>query len=116
MRIIPSPVGLTAVDLVGGVAGRIEGTYPYDGSNPEFALVRMGGRFGDHRLVPLRAALRYDETLQFPYTQADMFDAPRVESARFAEDQALAARSYWGTHRADFRPLDFKAVAATRDA
>jgi hypothetical protein len=105
---------MTAVDLQGSVVGRIEGTFPYDGSAPEFALVRMGGRFGDHRLVPLFASLRYDSTLQFPYTRADMDEAPHVESARFAEDQGVAARTYWGTLRPEWLMRDFETVAASR--
>jgi hypothetical protein len=96
MRIEQSPLGLTAVDATGFVAGRVEGTYPYDGSDFEFALVRLGrGRFGQMRMVPLRGAQRYDSTLQFPFTFAEMESAPSVERSRYGVDQADDARAYW---------------------
>ena len=116
MWITRSPLGLTAVDRMGHLAGRIEGTLPSDGSNPEFALVRLGGRFAGRTPVPLRCALRYDATLQFPYDREDMRDAPTVESARFEEDQILSARTYWGTHRPEAGRISFDAIAAGRDA
>jgi hypothetical protein len=108
----PTPLGLTAVDRSGNVAGRIEGTLPGDGSDPEFALVRLGGRFAGRTAVPLRCSLHYDETLQFPYGLADMRDAPTIEAARFEEDQILSARTYWRTHRPQAGRVSFEAVAA----
>jgi hypothetical protein len=93
-----SPLGLTIVDATGVIAGRIEGTYPYDGCQYEFAVVRLGrGRFGERRLVPLAGSARYDDTLQVPYTFAEMEAAPSTERARFGVDQADEARAYWLT-------------------
>ncbi len=67
-----SPLGLTAVDLSGQIVGRIESTYPYDGTTPEFAVIRLDLRagLGQTRLVPLTGSLRYDDTLQFMHTFA----------------------------------------------
>lgn len=107
----PTPLGLTAVDRSGTIAGRIEGTLPGDGSHPEFALVRLGGRFAGRTPVPLRCSLTYDETLQFPYALADMRDAPTVEAARFEEDQILSARTYWRTHRPEAGRVSFASIA-----
>ncbi|MEA2295876.1 MAG: hypothetical protein QOE86_3515 [Solirubrobacteraceae bacterium] len=96
MRIQLSPLGLTVVDITGTIAGRVEDTYPYDGCHYEFAVVRLGhGRFGERRLVPLRGARRYDDTLQVPFTFGEMEAAPSLEHARFAVDQADDARAYW---------------------
>jgi hypothetical protein len=96
VRIQLSPLGLTVVDIAGNIAGRVEDTYPYDGCQYEFAVVRLGhGRFGECRLVPLRGAVRYDDTLQVPYTFAEMEAAPSTERARFGPDQADDARAYW---------------------
>jgi hypothetical protein len=97
LRIQPSPLGLTVVDIAGNIAGRVEDTYPYDGGHYEFAVVRLGGRFGECRLVPLDGSLRYDQTLQVPYSFAEMEAAPSTERARFGRDQADAARAYWST-------------------
>jgi hypothetical protein len=95
MRIQLSPLGLTVVDSAGNIAGRVEDTYPFDGCEYEFAVVRLGGRFGECRLVPLQGAVRYDDTLQVPYAFAEMEAAPSTERARFARDQADEARAYW---------------------
>ena len=98
MRRQLSPLRLTVVDATGVIAGRIEDTYPYDGCEYEFAVVRLGhGRFGECRLVPLAGSVRYDETLQVPYTFAEMESAPPTERARFGVDQADEARAYWLT-------------------
>ena len=96
MRIQTSPLGLTVVDDAGHIAGRVEGSYPYDGSHYEFAVVRLGhGRFGERRLVPLEGAVRYDDTLQVPYSFAEMDGAPPADRTRFGVDQADEARAYW---------------------
>ena len=96
MRIQSSPLGLTLVDIAGNIAGVVEDTYPYDGSQYEFAVVRLGrGRFGERRLVPLRGSRRYDKTLQVPYTFDELEGAPSTERSRFGPDQADAARAYW---------------------
>lgn len=98
MRIQLSPLGLTVVDISGVIAGRVEDTYPYDGCQYEFAVVRLGrGRFGQVRLVPLRGAVRYDRTLQVPFTFAEMEGAPPTERSHFGSDQADDARAYWMT-------------------
>jgi hypothetical protein len=91
-----SPLGLVALDLTGEVAGRIESTYPYDGSDPEFAVIRlMRGPMGETRMVPLTGSVRFAECLQFPYTLAEMEDAPSPDGARWGIEQADLARAYW---------------------
>ncbi len=92
-----SPLRLTAVDLSGQIVGRIESTYPYDGTTPEFAVIRLDPRagLGQTRLVPLAGSQRYDETLQFVYTFAEMVGAPSPDDARWGVEQADAARAYW---------------------
>jgi hypothetical protein len=96
MHFSSSPLGLIAVDLTGDVAGRIEATYPYDGSTAEFAVVHLArGGFGQSRLVPLAGALRYDDTLQFPYTFDEMEAAPSPDRDRWGVAQADSARAYW---------------------
>lgn len=91
-----SPLGLVALDLTGDVAGRIEATYPYDGSDPEFAVIRLfRGALGQTRMVPLAGSARFSECLQFPYTLSEIEDAPSPDSARWGIEQADRARAYW---------------------
>lgn len=91
-----SPLGLVAYDLTGNVAGRIEATYPYDGSEPEFAIVRLArGPMGQTRMVPFAGSVRFEECVQFAYTFAEMEDAPSPDSARWGVEQADLARAYW---------------------
>jgi hypothetical protein len=91
-----SPLGLVAIDLTGDVVGRIESTYPYDGSAPEFAVVRLArGPLGQTRMVPLEGSVRFAECVQFPYTATEMEDAPSPDSARWGIEQADLARAYW---------------------
>jgi hypothetical protein len=92
----PSPLGLIAVDQAGVVAGRIEGTVPHDGSDPEFAIVRLvRGRFAGARLVPLAGSRRNDCVLQFPVRYADIQEAPDTERTRWLYEQVAEARAYW---------------------
>lgn len=91
-----SPLGLVAIDLTGDVAGRIEATYPYDGSDPEFAVVRLvRGALGQTRMVPIEGAVFYADCVQFPYTYDEIQDAPSPDSARWGIEQAESARAYW---------------------
>ncbi len=91
-----SPLGLIALDLTGDVVGRIDATYPYDGSEPEFAVIRLArGPLGETRMVPLDGSARFAECVQFAFTLAEIEDAPSPESARWGIDQAELARSYW---------------------
>lgn len=91
-----SPLGLIALDLTGDVVGRVEATYPYDGSDPEFAVVRLArGPLGQTRMIPLKGSVRYSECLQFAYTVAEIEDAPAPDNARWGIDQADLARAYW---------------------
>lgn len=115
MWIKGSLMGLTILDRQGGIAGRVEGTFPYDGSEPEFAVVRIG-RFGRRKLVPLYAARRIDPlAIQVPYTAADLDDAPSLDEERYESEQAMSARSHFGTHRLTDDRYDFDEVAAGRD-
>jgi hypothetical protein len=91
-----SPLGLVALDLTGDVVGRIESTYPYDGSEPEFAIIRLArGPLGQTRMVPFDGSVRFAECIQFPYTVMEMEDAPSPDSARWGIEQADLARAYW---------------------
>jgi hypothetical protein len=91
-----SPLGLVALDLTGDVVGRVDSTYPYDGSDPEFAVIRLArGPLGQTRMVPLEGSLRFAGCIQFPYTFAEITDAPSPDSARWGTEQAESARAYW---------------------
>jgi hypothetical protein len=91
-----SPLGLVALDLTGEVVGRIEATYPYDGSDPEFAVIRLTrGDLAPTRMVPLAGSIRFAECVQFPHTYAEIEDAPSPDSARWGIEQADLARGYW---------------------
>jgi hypothetical protein len=91
-----SPLGLVALDLTGDVVGRIDATYPYDGSDPEFAVIRLlRGSLGQTRMVPLAGSIRFAECIQFPYMIAEIEDAPSPETARWGAEQADVARAYW---------------------
>jgi hypothetical protein len=91
-----SPLGLVALDLTGDVVGRVESTYPYDGSDPEFAVIRLArGPLGQSRMVPLDGSVRYAECIQLPYTLPEIEAAPSPEDARWGIQQADSARAYW---------------------
>jgi hypothetical protein len=92
-----SPLGLIAYDLSGQLAGRVEATYPYDGSEPEFVVIRLlKGKWCRTRLVPLEGSITFDEDcLQFPFTLIEMEDAPSPEECRWEFEQADLARAYW---------------------
>jgi hypothetical protein len=91
-----SPLGLVALDLTGEVIGRIDATYPYDGSDPEFAVIRLArGALGQTRMAPLAGSVRFAECVQFPHTFAEIEDAPSPDGARWGIEQAESARAYW---------------------
>ncbi|MEA2169522.1 MAG: hypothetical protein QOF76_2822 [Solirubrobacteraceae bacterium] len=90
-----SPIGLIAVDLLGDAVGRIEATFPYDGSDPEFAVVRLFDAGLSSHLVPVRGCIRYDDTLQFPFTFYEIRDSPSLQDYRWEYEQGDKARSYW---------------------
>lgn len=89
-----SLLGLTVVDLEGRVCGRVEGSYPFDGSAPEFAIVRTG-RLGQRVMVPLTGARRTGELLLVPHTRADLEDAPELDGLRYVDDAVSRTRGYW---------------------
>jgi hypothetical protein len=97
MWIRGSLLGLTVLDLEGLPAGRVEDTYPCDGSCPEFAVVRLG-RFGDKVLVSLAWTMATEDGLQVPYTRQEIEDAPSSESARYQFERVSLARAYWSMH------------------
>jgi hypothetical protein len=107
-------LGSAVLDRHGLPVGRVEATYPYDGSDPEFAVMRVG-RFGDRTFVPLQSARTVDGVVQVPYSREDIQDAPTLDRARYEDDAAMDARTYWGTHRAEYGLFDFEAIAALRD-
>jgi hypothetical protein len=114
MWIRGSFLGLTVLDREGNPVGQIEETYPYDGSSPEFAILRLG-RFGGRALVSLHAARRLFGVVQVPYSLPDMEAAPTLDGGRYMDDQIWAARAYWGTYRPEYG-IDYDRVAASRDA
>jgi len=108
-------LGKTVADRMGAVVGRVEDTYPFDGGEPEFAVVRTG-RFGQRHMVPLHTMKLDGEVLVVPFSRLDLEESPVVDGARFARDQADYARAYWNTHElVDARWLGFGRVAALRD-
>ena len=93
---MPSSLGLVAYDLAGQLVGRIEATYPYDGSDPEFAVIHLAvGAMGRTRLVPFAGSARSDDGVQFAYTLAEIEDAPSPDADRWGAMQADRARAYW---------------------
>jgi len=90
-----SPLGVLLVDCLEDTIGRIDGTWPLDGSGePEFAMVRTG-RFGETRLVPLAEARVVDGLLQVPFTRREVDDAPPLEMGRYLHEQVDRARAYY---------------------
>jgi hypothetical protein len=93
---IPSLLGLWALDENGDVAGFVDGTYPDDGSTPEFAHVRLlRGRFPGSRLIPLDGAEVHDRAVWFPLAYAEMEDAPDAERRRWPYERVAEARAHW---------------------
>lgn len=96
MHVRPSPIGLIAVDIVGEIVGRVEATFPYDGSDPEFAVVRMfRAGAGQSHLVPVEGSVQYEDTMQFPYTFYEIRDSPSPADYRWDYEHGDKARSYW---------------------
>jgi hypothetical protein len=90
-----STLGVLLVDCHEDTIGRIDGTWPLDGSGePEFAIVRTG-RFGETRLVPLKDARVVDGLLQVPFTRREVDDAPALELGRYLYEQVDRARAYY---------------------
>ena len=95
MWIRGSVLGLPVVDRDGEIVGRVTGTLPLDGSDPEFALVSTG-RFGGRIAVPLDGSeIRAGMILQVPYPRWEVEDAPSLDGGRFEYEQIGRARSYW---------------------
>ena len=124
MWIRGSFLGLTVLDRDGEAVGRIEETYPCDGSSPELAVIRAG-RFGGRSLVALHGARRIplpppghprgpEECIQVPYSREDIVAAPTLDGGRYMDDQIWAARAYWGTHRPEYE-VGYDRIAADRD-
>lgn len=92
-----NPLGLIAFDITGRLAGHVEATYPYDGSDPEFAVIRLArAPIGRTRLVPVEGALPFGhDCLQFPCSLTEMEDAPCPDDYRWEFEQADYARAYW---------------------
>jgi hypothetical protein len=97
MRRIPATglIGHLLVDRFGEAIGRIDGTWPLDGSGlPEFALVRAG-RFGERRLVPLDDALYLEGLAWVPFSRRVIEDGVAVELGRYLYEQVDRARTYY---------------------
>jgi hypothetical protein len=97
MRRIPTTglLGHLLVDRLGEAVGRVDGTWPLDGSGvPEFALVRAG-RFGERRLVPLDQALFLEGLVWVPHTRRVIEDGVTVEPGRYLYEQVDRARTYY---------------------
>lgn len=101
-----SLLGSSVLDRDGRVVGTIESTRPSDGSEPEFAIVRVG--FGTRVLVPVAGARILDRVAQFPYTARAMAVAPGPDGVRYDEDAVLHARAYWGMHRPEFDRIAYE--------
>ena len=84
----------TVIDCDGRVAGRVEATYPFDGSTPEFAIVRCG-RFGHRAMVPVAGFRCAGEVVNMPYSRMDLEDAPELDGIRYVDDAVSRSRGYW---------------------
>lgn len=96
-------LGSSVLDREGRIAGSVESTRPADGSDPEFAVVRLG--FATRVLVPVAGVRMVGGIVQFPYAADEMLAAPGPDGARYDDDALLEARAYWGMHRPEFDRL-----------
>jgi hypothetical protein len=103
-------LGTSVLDRDGRLVGTVENTRPSDGSDAEFAVVRIG--FGTRVLVPVAGVRVLDRVAQFPYTADAMAAAPGPDGMRFDEDAVLCARAYWGMHRPEFDRIAYESVGA----
>ena len=103
-------LGTSVLDRDGRLVGTVESTRPSDGSEAEFAVVRVG--FGTRVLVPVAGARVLDRVAQFPYTADAMAAAPGPDGARWEEDAVLDARAYWGMHRPEFERIAYETISA----
>lgn len=102
----------SVLDHEGRAVGTVESTRPSDGSDPEFAVVRLGSM--TRVLVPVDGVRVIGKVAQFPYTVDEMSAAPGPDLARFEEDSLLDARAYWGMHRPEFHALAMELVLEPR--
>ena len=103
-----SLLGSSVLDRDGRLVGTVESTRPSDGSEAEFAVVRIG--FGTRALVPVAGARILDRVVQFPYRADAMAAAPGPDIVRYDEDALLEARAYWGMHRPEFDRIAYEPV------
>lgn len=101
-------LGASVLDRDGRMAGTVESTRPSDGSDAEFAVVRMG--FGRRVMVPVAGARVLDRVAQFPYAADAMAAAPGPDGVRFDDDALDDARAYWGMHRPEFDRIAYESA------
>jgi hypothetical protein len=111
MSIRGSYLRRTVMDADGRVAGRIEATYPFDGSTPEFAIVRCG-RFGHRVMVPVAEFRTSGEVVTMPYSRTDLEDAPELDGIRYVDDAVSRSRGYWSLVSPD-RPVQLRYLPLT---
>lgn len=107
-------LGLEVVDCDGAIVGRVVGTHPFDGSDPEFIIVSTG-RFAIRRPIPLNGARAQSDRLQVPYTRWDIDDAPALEDGRYEDEQVDAARGYWDLTHVEYDRVFERIARARRD-
>ena len=117
MRLSPLKRGLPVLDSGARVVGRVEGTWPDDGSgDPDYAVVRIRRFGGEHKLLPVRAARFLPSALQVPFSASHIDDAPAFDPDRRGHEQAARARSFWGEHAGDEAGrLGYARLVALRD-
>lgn len=69
-------LGTAIYDATGDHVGKVEQTYPDDGSTVRFARVKIGTLLAKHRLVPLEDATPTRDGLQVPYSRQAIESAP----------------------------------------
>lgn len=92
--------GATVIDATGEAIGTVERSYVDDTGAVRMVRVKLGRLFAKHRLVPVDAVGREDDTLRIPYLKQLVEDSPDVDADDSLEGEALErVRAYYAGTR-----------------
>ncbi len=88
-------LGQEVRDGAGDTVGRVIDTYPFDGGEVELVVLRLDGRFGGRRMLPIEEVHPDIAGLWTPFAGWQIEDSPELTYGRHQVEDPERAKSYW---------------------
>ena len=90
-------LGREVRDGAGLPVGEVVDTFPWDGGGEvELAIVRLDGRFGGRRMLPVEdLSATSGGALRSPFLRWQIEDSPELSSGRHAVEDPDRAKGHW---------------------